>query len=257
MLYVGKGFQNVLLITATITPKPGTPNISRVDPKERLSDYREALNFYLDQIETTFDHLMFCENSDSDVSALHELVESRKLSDKVTFFVKDGLNYPPHFDRGYGEFKLIDDAMNSIPEAQGSQKVVWKVTGRYIIRNIAAVVRRATPPFDIACNFRNYPKHWIDTYLIAWTPAAYAKHLSGVYDKLKTNVPEVTLGVSAEELLRAYLESRTGLSVLPRFAVTPDVRGVRAADNQSYEDNFNMKYQIRRILNFCLPRIWI
>ncbi len=40
----------VLIMTATITPKSGVPTLMRTDPAERLEDYRRALSFYLEFI---------------------------------------------------------------------------------------------------------------------------------------------------------------------------------------------------------------
>jgi hypothetical protein len=249
--------KNVLLVTATIAPKAGTPNISRTDPQQRLNDYLMGFKFYLERLGDTFDHLVFCENSNSDVSPLRKLAQEKGLEDRVTFYVKDGLDYPPHFDRAYGEFKLIDDAMGIVPALQGESKVIWKVSGRYTVLNVRSIVQRAKPPFDLACNYRNRPKHWVDTYLIGWTPTAYKRFLVGVYDRLKTNVPEVQTGLSGEELLRTYLESNPEIRVSKRFATTPDVHGVRAADNQHYHDRFNYKYQIRRMMRVFVPWVWI
>ncbi len=38
----------VLLITATISPPEGVPNLARTDPAQRLSDYEWALPAYLE-----------------------------------------------------------------------------------------------------------------------------------------------------------------------------------------------------------------
>ena len=248
---------DILLMTATVAPKHGTPNLARADPQARLDDYRQALEFYLETLAGTFSHLVFAENSNADVSPLRQLVDRRGLASTVTFYVKDGLDYPPHYDRGYGEFKLVDDVMSSLDVLREPSTIVWKVTGRYIIRNIAGIVRNTRPPFDLACNYRNYPKHWVDTYLIAWTPEAYARHLKGVYDRLKANVPGVKFGTAAEEMLRAYLDKREGLTIAPRFSITPEVRGRRAADNREYEDKRNMKYLLRRTASQFIPWLWI
>jgi hypothetical protein len=248
---------DVLLVTATIAPKSGVPNLSRVDPEKRLTDYIHGLKFYLSLLPKTFEHLVFCENSNSDVSKLRDVVCQQGLSDRVTFFVKDGLDYPPHFDRGYGEFKLIDDAMKTVKILQRRDVRIWKVTGRYVVKNIATIVGKTNHLFDVACNYRNRPKHWVDTYLIGWTAYAYNAYLMGVYDKLKTNVPGVPLGIAAEELLRLHLESIPDIRIIRRFLATPDIRGVRGADNRQYQDRLNFKYLLRSSLRLVAPWFWI
>lgn len=248
--------KDVLLVTATIAPKSGVPNLSRVDPEQRLADYILGLKFYLSLLPKSFDHLVFCENSNSDVSRLRDIVREQGLSDRVTFFVKYGLDYPPHFDRGYGEFKLIDDAMKTVEILQRRDVRIWKVTGRYVVKNIAEIVSKSND-FDIACNYRNRPKRWVDTYLIGWTAHAYNTYLTGVYDKLKTNVPDVPVGIAAEELLRVHLESLPEIRIIRRFLATPNICGVRGADSRQYEDKFNFKYLLRSSLRLVAPWFWI
>jgi hypothetical protein len=111
-----------------------------------LQDYCDALEFYLTQLNRPLkyflDGIVFAENSNSDVSPLKALVEAYGMADRVEFIVFDGLDYPPHYDRGYGEFKLIDYAMthSQLIQHPSQRTVVWKITGRYTIRNIANLV---------------------------------------------------------------------------------------------------------------------
>jgi hypothetical protein len=252
--------QNILLLTATITPKTGVPNLKRTDPALRLEDYKIALEFYLNQLKhNAFDGIVFAENSNSDVSSLKALVDIFELGDRVEFVVFDGLDYPPHYDRGYGEFKLIDYAMehSTLIQGQTERAIVWKITGRYVVRNIVRLIQRQPAEFDIYCNFRNYPKCWVDTYLLAWTPAAYEACLKGVYSRLKTNVPEVPTGTAAEELLRQWLNQQKSLKFVRRFRVTPDIDGIRGADNQGYSKENLWKIQMRQLFNILFPWVWV
>lgn len=251
--------QNILLLTATITPKAGVPNLQRTDPATRLQDYHIALEFYLTALKHTIDGIIFAENSNSDVSSLQALVEAYGMSDRVEFIVFNGLDYPPHYDRGYGEFKLIDYAMihSQLLQQATQRTVVWKVTGRYMIRNMASLLNTQPPKFDIYCNCRNYPKRWVDTYLIAWTPAAYQMCLRGVYDRLKTNVPEVPDGVAAEELLRQWFDQQNRIRFVRRFKQTPEIEGIRGADNQGYSQENLWKIQMRKLLNILFPWVWV
>lgn len=251
--------KNILLLTATITPRVGVPNLKRIDPTIRLQDYKEALNFYLSGLHQWCDAIVFAENSNSDVSELRQLVEHQNLADYVEFIVFDGLDYPPHYDRGYGEFKLLDYAManSQIINSEVERTVVWKVTGRYIIKNMKQIITKQPSNFDIYCNFRNYPKHWVDTFLMAWTPIAYQNCLKGVYDSLKTNIPEVPLGTAAEELLRKWFDKQSTIKFAYRFKATPWIDGMRGADNKGYSTDNQWKIQLRNILNFIFPWLWI
>ena len=253
---------NILLLTATITPKAGVPNLKRTDPALRLQDYAKALEFYLSHVNQCCDGIVFAENSNSDVSELKALAEKFGVTDQVEFVVFDGLNYPTHFDRGYGEFKLLDHAMthSQLIKQQEDRTVVWKSTGRYTVKNIAQIIGSQPSQFDVYCNCRNYPKRWVDTYFIAWTPAAYETCFRDVYHRLKTNVPGIPLGIAAEELLRSWIDQRfiqNHIQLVRRFRISPEVEGIRGADNKGYGTDNHWKYTLRRNFSRVFPWIWI
>ena len=103
---------NTLLMTATIKPLVGIPELQRTDPLERMNDYMRALRFYCNVPETVIARIVFIENSESDLSPLHEVASSAKATHRVEFLSFNGLDYPPGYGRGYGEFKLVDYAMS-------------------------------------------------------------------------------------------------------------------------------------------------
>jgi hypothetical protein len=252
--------KNILLLTATITPKSGVPNLKRTDPSVRLQDYKKALEFYLSKINKCCDGIVFAENSDSDVSELKQLVEQHHLTDQVEFVGFSGLDYPPSYDRGYGEFKLLDYAMkhSKLISNQTKRTVVWKTTGRYITTNLKEILDNQPAQFDIYCNCRNYPKRWVDTYIIAWTPEAYQKGICGVYERLKLNVPGIPAKVAAEEILRGHLDLWIREMILVRrFKVTPQIEGARGADNSGYSTDNLWKFRLRNACNTFLPWMWI
>lgn len=255
--------KNILLLTATITPKSGVPNLKRTNPQDRLDDYAKALEFYLAQVGQTCDGIVFVENSNSDVSKLKQLAERQSKGDKVEFIVFEGLDYPVHYDRGYGEFRLLDYGMarsQLIKQFPNNRTVVWKVTGRYTIQNLADVLAAQPKQFDLYCNCRNFPKYWVDTYFMAWTPEGYETCLRDVYHRLKTNVPGIPQGIAAEELLRSWLEQRfvrDHAHVIRRFRKTPDLSGIRGADNKGYSTDNHWKYTFRHNISKLFPWVWI
>ena len=255
--------KNILLITATITPKSGVPNLKRTNPKQRLQDYANALTFYLSHVGKTCDGIIFVENSNSDVSALQQLVDEKGLTDKVEFLVFEGLDYPAHYDRGYGEFKLLDYGMahaQLIKQDTEVRTVIWKVTGRYIVQNLDQMIATQPDEFDLYCNCRNYPKHWVDTYFLAWTPQGYEICVRDVYHRLKTNVPGIPQGIAAEELFRSWLEQRfirNHAKLIRRFRTTPEIDGIRGADNKGYGTDNQWKYKVRHNISKLLPWIWV
>ena len=255
--------RNLLLLTATITPKSGVPNLKRTNPKERLQDYAEALKFYLSHVNKICNGIIFVENSNSDISLLQEIVDEHGLTDQVEFLVFEGLDYPPHYDRGYGEFKLLDYGMTHsklIKQFSSNRTVIWKTTGRYTIRNLEKMIASQPKKFDLFCNYRNYPKHWVDTYFMAWTPEGYETCLRDVYHRLKTNVPGIPKGIAAEELLRSWLGQRLiqkHAHIVYRFRTTPELVGVRGADNKGYATDNQWKYKIRHAVSKIFPWIWV
>lgn len=255
--------KNLLLLTATITPKSGVPNLKRTHPEDRLNDYAQALTFYLSQVGQACDGIIFVENSNSDISKLKDLVDSQNKTNAVEFIVFDGLDYPTHYDRGYGEFRLLDYGMSRsqlVKQSTDARTIIWKVTGRYIVQNLAEIIATQPHEFDLYCHCRNYPKYWVDTYFMAWTPEGYETCLRDVYHRLKTNVPGIPQGIAAEELLRSWLEQRfirNNVHVIRRFRRTPDLSGIRGADNKGYATDNQWKYTFRRNISRLFPWIWI
>lgn len=252
--------QNLLLLTATITPPAGVPNLSRTDPVQRMKDYADGLRWYLEGAGEAFDRIVFAENSLSDVSELRAIAEALSPG-KVEFVSFQGLDHPPAYDRAYGEFKLLDWAMSNsvaIREAP-DDAVVWKVTGRYQVRNAVELVRSAPRGFELYANYRNHPKRWVDTYFLAWTKEGYEALVRDVYHRLKTNVPGVPLGLAGEELFRSWLDQPLfrRRRIVKRFRRTPEIEGVRGADGRQYTSDDGWKIRFRKLALRFAPFLWI
>ena len=127
--------RNVLLLTATVTPPIGMPLLARTDPVQRLQDYTQALRFYLPLLGSTFDSIVLAENSASDISSLRRLAVEKGAQERVEFLSFFGLDHPPSYGRGYGEFKLVDYAMRHSQFLNGDA-YVWKCTGRYVVNSV-------------------------------------------------------------------------------------------------------------------------
>lgn len=245
----------VLLLTATITPPAGVPLLVRVDPIVRMADYCTAFSFYLSIVGTSFDAIVFAENSSSDLEPLKALAREAGKTDVVEFISFNGLDHPVSYGRGFGEFKLVDHAMRQARRLQGDVQV-WKCTGRYIVRNIAEIVRRR-PSVDIYCHFRNLPHRLCDLYLMSFTRQGYALALQGIFQHLRN---DQTAGVHVREevafrkLADAWPRS---LRVARRFNSTPLVDGVRGWNNASYENRRSFKSGVRRVMQLACPWVWI
>ena len=122
-----------VLLTASIDPK-GCIRLKRSDPKIREQDYLKSLKLWL--TKTKF-KIVFCENSGYDLKNIRELCN--KYPGRVEIIQFDGNNYPRHLGKGYGEFKIIEKAMNDSVFIKESENII-KVTGRVFIKNIYELV---------------------------------------------------------------------------------------------------------------------
>lgn len=247
--------RNVLLLTATITPPPGVPLLTRVDPNQRLQDYARALRFYVPLIGTTFDCIVFAENSASDISSLRKIVADAGASRQVEFLSFDGLDHPSSYGRGYGEFKLVDHAMRSV-ESLREDAYVWKCTGRYILRNITKLVTRR-PSVDLYCHCRDWPQRLCELSVISFNRHGHAAAIAGAYEQLRN---DITPGVHSNEEIafrRLIDELPAHVTVKRRFNATPVIEGVRGWNNRNYSSAWAPKVVIRRAALKLLPWFWI
>lgn len=251
--------QNILVMTATITPKQDAVSLARSNPKLRLRDYDAALGHYLAALgRGAFDMLVFAENSDTDLTSLRARAKEAGLADKVIFMSIYGLDYPAEYSRGYGEFLLLDRVMDSpFMRAQNTDDIVWKITGRYRVANIDELIRKRPDRFDFYCNCRDYPVRLTDQYMQAWRVGAYQTHLRGLYEHFK----ESEAAKYGEQVMRELIDGGKlkALHVVPRFLRTPEIEGVRGWDNQEYGAGLKnrVKLLLRQLANRAMPSLWL
>lgn len=246
------GRLNILLMTATITPD-NPPELARVDPELRLGDYAHALAFYIDQLEAdAIQGIVFVENSDSDVSSLVALAAGRGVADRVEFIANYGRNSYPGRHRSYGESRLLDHAMATsrlIADA-GDRAIIWKITGRYQVRNLARMVKTAPRRFDLYCDVRNRPIAWLDLRFMAWTRVGYDRLLRDIATRLGTDPKEPEM--------YSYITQVADPAVVKRYRTEPLIDGVRGWDNHNYaKGNGMVKFWIRSASRKLLPFVWI
>lgn len=247
---------NAVLLTATITPPAGVTNLSRADPEIRLNDYCKAFDFYCRALaEGKISRLIFAENSASRLDRLIALTEKHGVSQATEFISCQGLDYPPSYGRGYGEFKLIDHAMKSsrlIRELPANANI-WKVTGRYVLSNLAEVISTRPPDSDFYCHCRNLPMRWIDLYVLCWNKKAYGEILDKIYQRLEEN----TVHRAAEQAFRKFVdENRFESKMTKRFRTIPRLEGHRGVDGLRYEA-MGLKLALRKMTNVAAPWLWI
>ena len=252
-----------LLLTATITPPAGVPSLVRTDPALRLRDYLAAFEFYLKVPTAVLPRIVFAENSNSDITPFQELADRVGGGKQVHITTHPGLDHPPAHGRGYGEMKLVDRIMTEYPPVASlpADALIWKGTGRYLLTNIARLVRSAPARYDLYCDLKDRPRPWFDMRFFSFSVAGYRRLLLGRYHDLREDQcarPGQTWS-NPEAVLRAAIAPHLGEpGIYPRFKVEPFVDGVRGWDNRSYVSGKNLaKFYVRSAARVVAPRCWI
>jgi len=225
----------VLILTATIRPPADAPGVARLDPKVREQDYLDALDHYIDLLGGPIDRIVFAENSGADLSPIVALAARRGVADRVAAIQTDSNDFPADYGRCYGEITLLDRAMAAPALADlADDTIFWKSTGRYKIRNLAALAR-TRPAADLYIDLRlNRGLRWADLRTMSWTREGYREHLSGIAPELREDLRDGRPGEEAAYDLLHAAAQRPGASIATCFRVEPIIDGVRAFDNQNW-----------------------
>jgi len=245
---------NILILTATIQPPANAKNLKRINVDERKQDYLKAFSFYINALRNhIIDFIIFTDNSGYDLGFLESTIDP-VIRPNIELISFHGLDYTPDKGRGFGEFKLLDYTMehSHIIQQYGSQSIIWKITGRYQLRNLDKVIYSYPSDKQFLCHCRNYPMYWCDTYILAWTMDFYREHLANIYLQLD----ESANNVSAESHFRTHIDRLESCEIQKRFSHIPILAGIRGYDNRVYEQHI-LKNIFRVIMNKLCPWIWI
>lgn len=231
--------KNVLLLTATIRPKSGQTQLAIVDEVQRFEEYRAALAHYSDSLrQGVIDYVVFAENSDFELTDL----KNQFTDPRIEWLSCYGLDYDASFHRGYGEFKLIDHAysVSRVLASCEETDVVWKISGRYILKNIGVVVRRAPIGFDLYCQTSAC---WAEMSVMAWSNSGYKRYLRSLW-------PEFATGMAPELILASSINQwrLNDSKVVVRFAWPCHLVGLRGSSGTSYEGRFGYLSYLFRLL---------
>lgn len=221
--------KHILLLTATIQPRAGQPSLAVTDPAVRLQEYETALAFYAGLLQRGALHaIVFAENSGFDLGPL----AARFPVAGIEWISAPDLDYPLGYHRGYGEFRLVDAAMQRsthIREA-GADARVWKVSGRYIVSNLGRVLRWAPRRFDFYCAMK---KGWAEMSALAWSPEGYRHAIEGIWRSFDSAMPPELILYQ-----RFELPPSARLRVVRSFNWPPFIVGRRGSDGSSFEGRF-------------------
>lgn len=218
--------RHFVLLTATVTPRSDQPELALVDPEARLKDYETALGFYRGLlVQGTISGIVFAENSGFDLGRL----EGSFGAAGIEYLGGYDLDYPSTYHRGYGEFRLIDRAVASsrLLRDLRPEDRVWKITGRYVLRNMRRFVAAAPAAFDLYCDVTG---DWAEMGVLAWSSQGHAHIIRDLWKELATGkVPELIL---AEKLRSRSFDPRR---IVSSFYWPPFLEGRRAANGVSFQ----------------------
>lgn len=223
--------KNILLLTATITPKAEQPGLAVYDVSVRLKEYIEALSFYVALIDAqTIDGIVFAENSGADLSELKRSFPSPKI-DWISCY---DLDYPKEYHRGYGEFRLIDFAYDKskLLANLSESDFIWKISGRYVLKNMKSMISKMKCRTDL---YSRITDKWFELSVVGWSNRGYAAFLRGKWKLFTSDMaPELTL---ASELC-LWQRQNTSMLVIKDYQWPPYLVGRRGSDGSSYQGRF-------------------
>lgn len=251
--------RNLLLVTATIAPSKDMPSNALTDAVERLDHYAQALRSYLSFPGAYPDQILFCENSGYDLAPLRSIASDENPHGKPVHFWSFAPEAPPELGKGYGELEILDRAYETHLAGLSEDTVVWKVTGRLVVKNLDRVIRSRPAAARFYIDMRKLPfvghrgniSHYADTRIMAYTPNAYKELLYGFKDG-QTWVNEKGI------FERLYAAAQRDRRISPRFRVQPRVQGVDGTLLKDYEGAQQMtKDRIRALARMITPGLWI
>ena len=131
---------NILLMTSAINVNKDMPFHHHIEKSFRLQQYIDALIFYITQ--SNLEYIIFCDwtnfDLDSNLWFIKELAYIYKKNIEFITFQQDKELLKTKW-KGYGENKIIEYALEN-SQFSDKNKLFYKVTGRYIVKNINTII---------------------------------------------------------------------------------------------------------------------
>jgi hypothetical protein len=249
------GVARILFMTGTVAPGAETPLLVRAAVEARIADYRRSLAFHLGVLaQGGVDRLVFVENSGHGMAPFEDLVAASGVADRVELMSYAAPPVPPEGSRLAAEFELMRHAgahARTFREAS-DEATVWKITGRYLWRNVAATAARAPEGFDAHFHCRNWPRPYVDF--------AHAGFALGRMDAILAALLEGEMGREYMAWVRGEMESGSlaRFRIRRRLSPIPRLSGRRGVDGVAWESpRQRARYALRVAAAAVAPRLWI
>ena len=228
-----------ILLTGCINPD-GMPFTWLTDTNERLRQYVDAINYYL---ETTKSKIVFCENSNTDI---FPLFENNNNNDRLEIHTFQG-NKEKLKGKGYGEAEIIEYAFQHSSLLK-ENIIVIKITGRLIVNNICQIIKSLKYKNDfVTCLFHS-DLSFADSRIFCATPAFYTEFLR---NKTKINDNE---GRYFEHIL-SYTVIESSIQFIP-FKEEPQITGISGSSGDCYQAKKPTKKQQLLFKRYSLEQLY-
>lgn len=251
--------QQVLLLTAAINTSPQMLNNLRNASDLRRADYHQGLTHYIDTLPDEVQHIVFCENTAADLSDFEPLRARAAQAGKVLHFVSFKGQTPPERGKGICEFEILDTAYRWLGERFSPDTIVWKVTGRLMVKNMATLIRSYPKDAEVYVDMRSVPvigerlggNDWAEMRLMGYTLTGYQRFLLGRGEQCGRVTEKGLFTV----LKQAY---DSGAAIAPRFRAQPRLKGICGGSNKDYESlEYRVKDMIRMASRTFAPGVWL
>ena len=225
----------LIFITATINPGE-TPFVERRDPEMRRLDYLRAFQALL-SLSCQAD-ILFCENSNSDLSSFHQAAATRASDNSVKIITFSGNVGAQQRGKGYGEIEMLRYALDTMPGLK-DYRYILKISGRYRLANCATLASQISKMnADLICDIHANLTYG-DTRTVAFTPQTALDHLLPYQDEVDDSHGVLIEHVMARCLHRTLL---AGGSWAP-LPCTPYCDGVSGSWNTPERDTLLYRFK--------------
>jgi hypothetical protein len=203
--YKRRDFLSDILVFITATINAGkTPHVERRAPKQREQDYLDAFRAWMSSNCNA--DVLFCENSNADLSIFREVATIRGGKDATKVLSFSGNAGAQKKGKGYGEIEMLRYAFDAIPELKDYRYIV-KVSGRYRVKNGAELIDRVRHmSADLICDIHANLTYG-DTNTVVFKPKIALEHLMPYQEELDENQGVIIEHLMAKCLHRTLLAS--------------------------------------------------
>ncbi|MFM7675463.1 MAG: hypothetical protein ACKO5F_07720 [Synechococcus sp.] len=173
---------HILLLTATIAPRPPFDSIPRSNAAIRHADYCKSLKKWLAAKNDRISGIVFCDNSGHSLDALRELVDQTIFSKPVEFLSFESAPVPEDVHYGYSELELVSHALDHSRLLQTNDFFI-KATGRLYFPRLAVLMGSLPRHYCSIVDCRGIHRHEIGlpirarTQLMFFQKSFYRHHI--------------------------------------------------------------------------------